>query len=96
MRVLVLKAELHLPASQSLKAKRSIITPIVRHVDRLTGAGAAEVDFQDKWQRTSLGFSVVGESASVIQLTMDEIERYVWSRPDVEVLDMTRSWWEED
>ena len=96
MRVLILRADLHLPVAQSLKQKRSLVTPMVRHIDRLTGAGAAEIDFQDKWQRTALGVSVVGESVTQLEQTMDEVERYVWARADVEVLEMSRSWWEED
>ena len=95
MQVLVLRAELHLPAAQSLKAKRSLVTPMVRHLDRLTGVGAAEVDHQDKWQRTALAVSVVGGTVGVVERTMDDVERYLWSRPEAEVIELDRSWWEE-
>lgn len=96
MHVLILRADLHLPASQSLKAKRSVVTPMLRHIDAQTGVAAAEVDFLDKWQRTALGVSVVGNGVSHLEQTMDEIERYLWGRPDVDVLDITRSWWDEE
>lgn len=96
MHVLILRADLHLPASQSLKAKRSVVTPMLRHIDAQTGVAAAEVDFLDKWQRTALGISAVGGSVSHLEQTVDEIERYLWGRPDVDVLDMARSWWDEE
>lgn len=96
MHVLILRADLHLPASQSLKAKRSVVTPMLRHIDAQTGVAAAEVDYLDKWQRTVLGVSAVGGGVSHLEQTMDEVERYLWGRPDVEVLDITRSWWDEE
>jgi uncharacterized protein YlxP (DUF503 family) len=96
MHVLILRADLHLPAVQSLKAKRSVITPLIRHVDQQSGVSAAEVDFTDKWQRTAIGVSAVGGGVGHLEQTMDEIERYLWSRPDVEVLELTRSWWDEE
>lgn len=96
MHVLILRADLHLPASLSLKAKRSVVTPMLRHIDAQTGVAAAEVDFLDKWQRATLGISVVGGGVSHLEQTMDGIERYLWGRADVDVLDLTRSWWDEE
>jgi uncharacterized protein YlxP (DUF503 family) len=94
--VLILQLDLHIPASQSLKAKRSSITPIIRHIDQLAGVGSAEVDHHDTWQRTTIGVSAVGNSVSHVENTIDGVERFVWSRPDVEVLDAIRSWWDAD
>lgn len=96
MHVLILRADLHLPATQSLKAKRSVITPMIRHIDQMSGVAAAEVDFHDKWQRTALGITAVGHEVSHVEQTVDSIERYIWSRLDVEVLELTSSWWDED
>lgn len=96
MHVLILRADLHLPAAQSLKAKRSVVTPIIRHIDRQTGVAASEVDHHDRWQRTLIGVSAVGNSVGHLDETMDAVERYLWSRPDVEVLEVIRSWWEDD
>lgn len=96
MHVLILRADLHLPATQSLKAKRSLVTPMIRHIDQQSGVAAAEVDFLDKWQRSALGISAVGNGINHLEQTMDGIERYLWSRPGVEVLELTRSWWDEE
>ncbi|MFV0523867.1 MAG: DUF503 domain-containing protein [Acidimicrobiales bacterium] len=95
MYVLVLRVELHLPTSQSLKAKRSLVTPIVRHLDRMTGVGVAEVDHQDLWQRATLGVTVVGSAPAVVERTADDIDRYLWSTNDIDIIESERSWWEE-
>jgi uncharacterized protein YlxP (DUF503 family) len=96
MHVLILRADLHLPVAQSLKAKRSVVTPIIRYIDHLAGVAAAEVDHHDKWQRVGLGVSAVGAGVSHLEQTMDSVERYLWSRRDVEVLELARSWWDEE
>jgi uncharacterized protein YlxP (DUF503 family) len=96
MHVLILRADLHLPSTQSLKAKRSVVVPIIRHLDQLTGVAAAEVAYHDKWQRVALGVSAIGGGVGHLEQTMDEVERYLWSRHDVDVLDLTRSWWDEE
>ncbi|MFV0258171.1 MAG: DUF503 domain-containing protein [Acidimicrobiales bacterium] len=95
MYVLVIRVELHLPTCQSLKAKRSLVTPVVRHLDRMTGVGVAEVDHQDLWQRATLGVTVVGSAPAVVEHTADEIDRYLWSTHDIDIIESERSWWEE-
>lgn len=60
------------------------------------GVAASEVDHLDVWQRALLGVAVVGGGVSHVESVMDGVERYVWSRPEIEVLDIGRSWWEDD
>lgn len=91
-----LRVELHLPQSRSLKAKRAEVRPILDGVRSKYRISAAEVDHQDTWQRTALGFAVVSSSGAQVSGVLDEVERYVWSRPGIEVLDADRAWMEED
>ena len=91
-----MRVELHLPASGSLKAKRAELRPILdgaRHRFRIS---AAEVDHHDTWQRSALGFAAVSASATQVEQVLDEVERFVWSRPGVDVIDARRAWMEED
>jgi uncharacterized protein len=92
MFVLALEAQLHMNACHSLKEKRAVIRPIVDGARHRFGVASAEVDFQDTWQRSSLGFAIVGASAGHLTEVMDEVERFVWSHPEVAVLSMERSW----
>ena len=94
MFVLSLSIDLHLPEVRSLKAKRSIVRPLVEGARRRFGVAAAEVDFQDQWQRTVLGFAVVsGREGHAVEV-IDEVERFVWSHPEVQVLSSERRWLE--
>ncbi len=96
MFVLIASINLHIPSAQSLKEKRSVVSSIVRRLDRIDGAGMAEVGHQDTWQRVELGATVVGDNATHVEQVMDSIERHIWSRTEVDVLDITRYWWEDD
>ncbi len=80
--------------AQSLKAKRSIVQSIVRTVDGWKSVASAEVGYVDKWQRAEIGFAVVSGSADHAVEVIDAVERFVWTRPDIEVISMRRSWME--
>lgn len=92
MFVLALQADLHLNDCHSLKEKRAVIRPILDGSKRRFGVSSAEVDHQDTWQRSLLAFAIVGSSADQVTNVIDEVERFVWSHPEVAVLSMERSW----
>lgn len=94
--VLALTADLHLPACQSLKEKRSVVKSIVEGAIRRYGVASAEVDEQDIWQRTELAFVAVSGSVRQSSDMIDAVERFVWSFAEVEVLGMRRDWLEVD
>jgi len=92
--VLTLTADLHLPQARSLKMKRTVVKGIVEGARRRFGVAAAEVDHQDQWQRAELGFAAVASTAHHATDLIDEVERFVWSHPEVEVLNTERRWLE--
>jgi uncharacterized protein YlxP (DUF503 family) len=47
---------------------------------------AAEVAYQDKWQRAELGFAAVAGNSGHVADVLQSVERFVWSFPEVEVL----------
>jgi uncharacterized protein YlxP (DUF503 family) len=51
--------ELHVPESRSLKTKRQVVRRILDRTRAKFHVSAAEVDHQETWQRTALGFAVV-------------------------------------
>ncbi len=53
---------------------------------------AAEVGHLDHWQRAELGFAVVSGSERQAVAIVDELDRFIWSRPDIEVLSIERRW----
>jgi uncharacterized protein YlxP (DUF503 family) len=86
--------DLHVPASRSLKAKRAAVRPIVDGIRHRFKVSVAEVGHQDQWQRAELAVAVVGAREGQVREVLDAIERFVASRPDVELLDVATSWLE--
>lgn len=96
MHVLALRLDLHLPRSRSLKERRSILRPVLEGARNRYSVAVAEVAHQDTWQRAALGFVAVSSSVRHVEEMIDEVERFVWSFPDLEVVDSRRAWLEMD
>jgi uncharacterized protein YlxP (DUF503 family) len=94
MVVLTLEIDLHLPESRSLKSKRMVVKSILDTARRRFGVAAAEVDHQGQWQRAGLGFAAVSSSHRHATEIIDEVDRLVWSYPEVQVLTSERRWLE--
>ena len=92
----VLVFELHLPHIHSLKEKRAVITPILEGARRRHRVAAAEVDRQDTWQRTTLAFATVSGEERMVKAVLDEVDRFVWSFPELEVVESRVRWMEDD
>lgn len=71
-----------------------MITPILDGARHRYRVAAAEVDHQDKWQRAALGFAIVASSPAHAEAVGDSVERFVWSFPEVDVLDAVWTWME--
>ena len=94
MYVLAVEVELHLPHAHSLKDKRQVVKSLVEASRRRFGVSASEVGRQESWQRAQLGFAVVASSAGQAEAVLDDVDRFVWSRSEVEVLSAERTWLE--
>jgi uncharacterized protein YlxP (DUF503 family) len=75
--------------SRSLKDKRGYLRPIIAALHKFEVA-AAEVGDQDRHGRAQIGIAVVaGEHRHVTQV-LDECERAVAGRPEIELLSVRR------
>lgn len=92
MHVGALSFDLHLPSVHSLKEKRAVIRPILDGARHRYRVAAAEVGEQHKWQRAHLGVAAVAGTTGHVVEILDEVERFVWSFPEVEVVAAERSW----
>ena len=88
--------DLHIPESRSLKAKRAAIRPIVDGLRHRFHVAVAEVDHQDRWQRSAIGVAAVSGTAGQLQDVLDSVERFVDHAPDVEVLDVETTFMESE
>lgn len=87
--------ELFIPDCHTLKQKRAVVRPIVDGLHRRFKVSSAEVGMHDKWQRADIGVAVVAGSEAHVLDVLGSVERFVWSFPEVQVLDQRRSWFEE-
>ncbi|MDQ6616455.1 MAG: DUF503 domain-containing protein [Actinomycetota bacterium] len=95
MHAAAVRFDLRLPHAHSLKDKRAIIRPILEGCRRRYQVAAAEVDHQDAWQRAGLAVSAVSGTAGHVSDVLDQVERFVWSFPEVEVIGAERRWLED-
>ncbi len=88
--------DLHVPESRSLKAKRSVVRPIVDGLRHRFHVSVAEVDHQDQWQRAAIAVALVAESNSQLERLLDSVERFVVNAPDVELLDQQTAYLDDE
>ena len=74
--------------STSLKEKRRVVQSIIGTLSAKFNLAVAEVDHQDLRQRGTLGVSCVSNTAFHAQKMLREVERFVRSRYEIEVLDV--------
>jgi uncharacterized protein len=87
MRVGTLRLDLHIPASDSLKAKRSVMNHVKERVRTRFNASIAEIEHQDLWQRATLGVAVVGGESHVLDRVLRDILAAVEREHRVQVLE---------
>ena len=75
----LLRVELRIGDSQSLKEKRQVLKSLKDRLRRAFNVSIAETDHQDTWQRAALGVACVGtDTAGVnrtLSLVLEAIER---------------------
>src|SRR5439155_20611461 len=90
--VAVVQVDLHIPHSRSLKEKRGVVKPVIEGLRNRFALSVAEVGYQDKWQRALIGFAVVSETYAHAAEVVGAAERWVWSRPDIDVSSFETQW----
>jgi len=81
--VALLLVHLHFPEAGSLKSKRKELASVKAQLHGRYGVTVAEVDGQDTWQRATLAAALTGGSASLLDQSVDRVERFLLERfPD--------------
>lgn len=83
----IVRIELHLPGSSSLKEKRSVVQGLKERIRQRVHAAVAEVDHQDLWQRAALGVSVISGERRQVDEQLQSVRRLAESCPGAELLD---------
>jgi uncharacterized protein YlxP (DUF503 family) len=90
MYVGVVEFDLLLGEVHSLKEKRAVVRPIVGELRRKFDIAVAEVGHLDLHRRASVGVSVVAADAAHCGDVLDQCERFVAGRPEVDLLSAHR------
>jgi len=88
MKVGVLRLHLRFVGSDSLKAKRSRLLPLLARLRREFNVSVAEVDLQDSWQEAIVACIVVNTRGGAAERALQDLVRWVehnWH--DAEVVD---------
>jgi len=72
---------------RSLKQKRSVVRPLIAEVHRrFPGVAVGETGYPDLHRRAEIGIAVVSSTAANARQVLEECERFVASRPEIELL----------
>jgi uncharacterized protein len=75
---------------RSLKQKRSVLRPLIADLTRRYAISVAEVGDQELYRRAEVGVALVTGDASHGRQVLDQVERSVAARPEVELLSARR------
>ncbi|MFJ4027326.1 DUF503 domain-containing protein [Paenarthrobacter sp. NPDC089989] len=70
----------------SLKEKRSLIRPLIAELKRRFDVSASETGLQDQHRRAMVGAAMVASDHAHLREVLDAVERFVASRPELELL----------
>jgi hypothetical protein len=83
----IVRIELHIPAANSLKAKRSVVRSLKERIRSRVHAAVAEVDHQDLWQRATLGVAVVSGEYGQVSEQLQSVRSLVDAAYEAQLLD---------
>jgi len=88
MHVVACTVRLHLPVTGSLKAKRSIIKPLLTRMQRKFIVSAAETGSNDVHRAAELSIAKVGNEPGHLHSCMEEIVHWLErERPDLDIVE---------
>ncbi|MDE0960902.1 MAG: DUF503 domain-containing protein [Planctomycetota bacterium] len=77
MKVGIIRADLQVPGSRSLKEKRHVLRSLKDRLVSRFEVSVAEVDHQDKLQRTMIGVSFVASDGKNAESRMQQIVTFI-------------------
>lgn len=81
--------ELYIPESGSLKSKRFVLKSLKTKIRNKFNVSVAEIENNDKWQRSSLGVATVSNERKIVDSTLNQVINFIESDFRVEVIDHT-------
>ena len=82
-----LSVEMYIPGTGSLKEKRFILKSLKTKIQNRFNVSVAEVEHQDKWQRTTLGIACVANERRFLDETLSKVINFILNDNRVEITD---------
>jgi hypothetical protein len=83
----LLRIDLYIPASHSLKEKRSVLQKTIHRLRTTYNVAVAEVDNQDKWARAELAVVTISTLRDRVEETHRRVLHDLETAQDLRVLD---------
>ena len=83
----VLRADLRLGGTQSLKDKRRIVKSLLERAHREFRVAAAEVDYQENHRRAALGFACVSPAAHHANQVLSHVVTLIERETEADLID---------
>ncbi|CAM5788411.1 DUF503 domain-containing protein [Brevibacillus borstelensis] len=88
------RIQLFLPACQNLKEKRAIVKSVLGKLRSRFHVSAAELAYQEQWQRAEIGIAAVANEMSFLANQMRAMIRLVENHPGVELIQADTEYYE--
>ncbi len=85
MWIAVIRIDLLVPGSRSLKDRRQAMRSLKERLRSRFEVACAEVGDVESWNRASLGVTFVANEKPAVQSRTDEISRYAQNDPNVQI-----------
>ena len=90
MRVGTLEVDFRIPGSDSLKAKRKVVSSLKDRIRARFPVAVAEVGHQELYARSAIGVAAVGGNGGLFERALDEVLRMIESDVRVLIVDVVR------
>jgi hypothetical protein len=89
----VVTIQLHLPGSNSLKAKRKIILSLKDRIKSKFNVSISELEDNELWQRCTLGMAIISNDNTFANSVLSKAVDVVSNHPDAVVTDVKMEWY---
>ena len=90
--VALMTIEIFIPDAQSLKEKRGVVRGLRDQIRARFNASVAEIGYQDKWQRSSIGVTIVSGDRRKLEIEMGRVQLLCEEAPRLEIVDIRLQW----
>lgn len=81
-----LHIEVHVPQTQSLKDRRSVLKSLKDQLRGRFNIAVAELDADEKWQRAAVGIAAVGDTRASVEKALRQVTQWLRGMPAVHLI----------